>query len=124
MSDEIQVNLSVRVEKANKLWSFTPGQFTQDLTTARRGGNDQLIGLTPEVLTDGDVAAPRLCVLRNLDATNYVTVGPQSSTTATMEPTMRIPAGASVLLWLDPTVVLMAMANTAAVNLEVNIWDT
>ena len=124
MSDEIQVNLSVRVEKSNKLWAFTPGQFTEDLTTARRGGNDQIVGLTPEVLSVGDVVAPRLCLLRNLDATNYVTVGPQSSTTSTMEPTMRIPAGASCLLWLDPTVILMAMANVAVVNLEVNVWDT
>lgn len=125
MANEITISTTVKLSKGNFSHTFSPGQLQADLTTARRGGNVQSIGTaSPEALTIGDVAAPRLGILRNLDATNYVTVGPQSSTTSNMEPMLRIPAGHFVILWLDPTVTLMAKANSAAVNLQVDIFDT
>lgn len=125
MANEITIVASVRISKGNFLWEFNPGQKQADLTTARRGGNVQTIGTgAPEALTDGDVSTPRLAILRNTDSTNYVTVGPQSSTTSNMEPMLRIPAGHYVMLWLDPAVVLMALANTASVDLQVDIFDT
>lgn len=125
MSNEITISATVKLSKGNFSYTFQPGQLQADVTTARRGGNVQAIGTaSPEALTIGDVAAPRLAILRNIDPTNYVTVGPQSSTTSAMEPMLRIPAGHFVLLWLDPSVTLMAMANSASVNLQVDVFDT
>jgi hypothetical protein len=41
-----------------------------------------------------------------------------------MEPMLKLAAGQFSLLWLDPAATLMAMANTASVALQVDIFET
>lgn len=124
MSNEITINATVRVENGNLKYDFIPGQLQADQTTARRGGHIQTIGTaSAEVLSFGDVSSPSLCILRNIDSTNFVTVGPQNGTTSDMEPTLKLAAGRFAVLWLDPSVTLMAQADTAAVDLQVDVFE-
>ena len=123
MANEIRLSLAVEIVKGYLNYSFNPGQINVDLATGRRGGHIQTIGTVEEDLDLGDVTSPGLCILRNLDTTNYVTIGPKVGTTAIMEPIIKLKAGQPAILFLDPTVTLVAQANAAPVSLQVDVFE-
>ena len=123
MANEIRLSLGVEITKGYLSYSFNPGQINVDLTTARRGGHIQTIGLTEEDIDVGDVTSPGLCILRNLDTTNYVTIGPKVGTTNLIEPIIKLKPGQPAVLFLDPTVTLVAIANAGAVSLQVDVFE-
>ena len=123
MANEIIVSLTVQVTKDNLSYIYSPGTLTADLATARRGGHVQTIGTSAETVSLGDVATPTLGIFRNLDASNFVTIGPQVGTTLLIEPFLKLLAGQVALVWLDPAVVIMAQADTASVDLQVDVFE-
>jgi len=124
MSDEIKLNINAVVENDNFKWDFRPGQLKVDQSTARRGGHAQTIGIAAdEVLDIGDVSTEGYCFLRNLDDTNYITWGPQNGTTSDMEPCGKLKAGEIAVFRIEPGTVLMAMSDTAAVDLDVTVLE-
>ena len=62
-------------------------------------------------------------MLKNLDTTNYITIGPKVGTTALMEPMIKLKAGQPAILFLDPTVALVGQANAAPVPLQVDVFE-
>ena len=70
------------------------------------------VGTAKESLALGDVATPGWCLIRNLDATNYVVLGTDADT-----PFLKLKAGEACLFRMAGTT-LSCKANTAAVNVE------
>lgn len=74
-----------------------------------------IVGTSEEVLSLGDIVTPGACIFHNLDTTNYVDIGPTSG--GALVPMIRLKPDQYAILWLTPTVVLRAQANTANVKL-------
>ena len=126
MADEITVRFSARVLNGNMDESFGPGQITIDQSVQGQGGHVQEIGLTEEALDVGDIGVGTIntegCLyLHNLDATNYITYGPQVGT-GSMEAMGKLKAGEIAWLRLSPGVVVLAQADTAACKLDVRLY--
>lgn len=78
------------------------------------------IGTTHEAIPMGDVATQGWAFFKNLDATNFVTIG--IVVTATYYPMLKLKAGEFVLVRLS-TNTIYAKADTAACQLDFIIFD-
>jgi len=83
--------------------------------------NVQIIGTSAEALTTGDIATLGIAMLENLDAANFVDVGPDDG--GTMKDFMRIEAGERYPVRLKPGITVKAKADTAPVRLLVTLYD-
>ncbi len=123
-ANAISLNLNVNVRNGSFVDSFNPGNISASQATPGRGGQTQSIPTTAggtvlnAALPTG--AAEGYCCLQNLDATNYLTWGVQSGgsmvTVGTLNP------GEPAVFRLAAGVVLMAIANAAAVLLDARIY--
>jgi hypothetical protein len=119
MADEIQLAMAINISKdfyvcnINKSW-------TLDLNTAGEGGGIQIIGTSEEAVDFGDVATLGYLYLVNLDATNFITFGPDSGGMVEMG---KLLPGEAALVRLKPGITVMAKADTANCNVLVRCWD-
>lgn len=123
MADEITLNLTFRVNSSgsyDKTFQFNES-FDQ---TGQGGGNPGKvnIGTSEENITIGDITTEGWVVMQNLDTTNFVTVG-VSATTPTLAAMMKIKAGELAVFRMDPAATLRAQADTAAVELQVWVFE-
>ncbi len=117
MADEIRTFAGVTYTNGNHVLNFP--QVTKLITQSTAGGSSvtQTIGTSEEDIALGDIA-PGVVMLRNLDATNYVQIGPKSA--GVMVAMMKISAGQTAGPFvLDSAVTLRAIANTASVKLQI-----
>ena len=123
MANEISIDARMSCKNGSLQLSIVPGGRTVNQAVAR-GGNPGTVsvGTAEQVLTFGDLTTPGYCLMQNLDATNYVAVGPTSS--GAMVAALRLLAGEYALLRLAPAAVYRAKAHTAAVNLLIVALDT
>ena len=121
MANEIQITLGVQVRNGSFLDQFNPGLLQVDQAAIGRGGSVQSIGTSEEVVVFGDVATNGYMVLRNLDAAHYVLYGPEA--TGAMVTMGKLKPGEIAILRVAPTVVMRAKADTAAVLLDVRLYN-
>ena len=123
MANEINIGLNMQVRNGFFSDTANPGTIQVDQAALGRGGYVQDIGFAaPEVVDFGDVTTNGYMYLRNLDETNYVTFGPQSDA-ATIEVFGKLKPGEVALLRVAPTIIMWAQADTAAVKLEVSLFE-
>jgi hypothetical protein len=121
MADEITVSVSVVANKGNHAYSR---KLTDsfDMATGRGGNPGVVTVLTTETaITFGSLVAPRWAVFKNLDATNYVDIGPDSSG---LKNFIRLQPGEFACLPLAPSVSIKGKANTASVDVLVEVQET
>ncbi len=124
MADEIKIRISLNVTNGDFLENYAPGQIDVDQAAIGRYGGVQIIGTTEEILDFGDVSTAGYLFLRNLDATNYLEYGPESAGSgAAMVILGKLKPGEPALLRLSPGVVMRAKANTAAVKLDIRLFE-
>lgn len=110
MANEISASARLRVANGNLKFEYDTG--TQTFTQAAVGGPTPgyvTIGTTEESIAFGELGTLGWCLIKNLDATNYVQWGP-----ATTVYVGRLEAGEFALLRLEPGTTLYLKANTAA----------
>lgn len=118
MANEITVN--ARLECSNGAQEVAIGssdlQFTQ--STARKSSGVQAVGFAAHeaISVHSDVSSKGWAFFRNLDATNYVEIGVDVSTT--FYPLVRLEALEVAQFRVSPSVTLYAKADTASVELE------
>jgi hypothetical protein len=101
---------------------------TQEANTradqTNKGGVQKIqnIGTSEEVVSLTGVTAARAILIKNLDATNFVDIGPESG--GAMVGFARLKAGENCMLPLKPSVVVRAKADTAAVDIEYTVIET
>jgi hypothetical protein len=121
MADEIKANSKLAVINAFYKESLDPGTFT--VTQSALGGFKavQIIGTSAETVVTGDVSTLGWAMFRNLDATNYVEIGPDSTGIVGF---LRLEAGEPAGPFrLKPGITIKAQANTASVKLQVFVLE-
>lgn len=121
MANEIKINTSIRLSKGSNLHQFTPAQLSLTQTGSLIYDNIHAIGTSEETAGPafGDIGTEGLCVIHNLDATNYVHVG-----FATGVYGMRLyPLWAPAMFTLEPNATLYLKANTASCNVRVIVYE-
>jgi len=90
----------------------TPGALSrkQTITTS-----------TPQAISFTGLTTPRWVMFKNNDATNYITLGPDSTG---MVAFARLLAGESMLFPADPSVTIKAQAHTASCDLLISALET
>ena len=121
MADEIKITQSVRLVKSALKHEFTPPQLSLTMTGSLVSDVVQSVGTSEETTgpTFGDFGTEGLCIVYNLDPTNYVQVG-----FATGVYGMRLRgAGAPAIFFLEPNATIYLKANTAACNVRVIVYE-
>lgn len=121
MADEISLNIQLTAENGDLKEQFYPGSIS--ITQSALGLHAPVIsiGTTQESIATGDISTLGVVVGRNLDATNYITIGP--TTGGTYHPMQRVKAGETFAYRLEPGTVLAAKANTAPCKLQLKIFE-
>lgn len=121
MADEIKLTVQADVVNGSFKDRFQPGQVA--ITQAAVGAHRPVVsvGTSEEDLSLGDVGTAGICVLRSLDATNYVTYGPRGYTgggdiTAASNATPIVITSATHGLANGDTVVVSGVGGNTAAN--------
>lgn len=115
MAKEIFASLSYAARKSGAAIEFD-GTFNTDMSGDDIINATQVIGTSSETLNLGEISgAPGSLVIKNLDATNFVTIGGDSGLTVF---SLKIPAGK--FAFIQPTSgTIYAKADTAAVRVQI-----
>jgi len=121
MANEIKILQSIRLAKGAMKHEFAPAQLSLTQTGTLVYDVVSSVGTSEETAGPafGDIGTEGICVIYNLDTTNYVQVG-----FATGVYGMRL-LGASVpaVFHLEPNATLYLKANTAACNVRVIVYE-
>lgn len=120
MANEITLTSKMSVSKGNFVTALEVSGLkrTQDAIGATQGVLS--IGTSEETISAGDVGTLGYAMFRNLDETNYVDIGPDSTGLVGF---IRLEPGDVAMLRLKPGITIKAQANTAAVKLQVLILE-
>lgn len=121
MTGEIRISESIRLLKGAMKHDFIPTALTLDQTGALVYDSVHSVGTSEETAGPnfGDIGTEGLCVIYNLDMTNYVQVG--FSTTVYG---MRLRgASAPARFFIEPGATLYLKANTAACNVRIIVYE-
>lgn len=123
MADEIKLRIKLSLENGNLKELFDPGEISITQTTARVHCPVINVGTTEEVLSLGDITAGSegYVAFRNLDSTNYVQIGVTSA--GAMVASIRLKAGQAAVFPMEPSQTWRAKANTAAVDLQMKLFQ-
>lgn len=120
MANEIQFASSLTVTNGGATAAQTVnGQATQ--TTPGVLQNRQTITTGGTTISFTGLTAARWILIKNVDAANYVDIGPDSTGLVALA---RLKAGESMQFPIKPSVTLKALANTASVIIEVTALET
>lgn len=123
MANELKLTVQLTYENSYLKDTFTPG--TVNITQSALGEHAPVVIVAStgeENLVTGDISTLGLVVGRNLDATNYVTIGP--STGGAMYPFLRIKAGEPFAFRLEPGITWRWRANGSAVKMQVKLFES
>lgn len=116
MADEITVSSSLIVDNGSFDPAWSTGSQSVDQAAAGGGAPGFVnIGTSEEAISFGDVSTPGWAFIRNIDATNYVDIGPDSG--GSMVAACRLKPGEGFAIRLHPSSTWRGQANTAAVDL-------
>ena len=123
MANEKTVSITLSVKNGDLDRTSKVNNLKLDQTNARAASDTQTVGTTEELLAVGDLTTPAECYLRNLDATNFVTVGVKPA--STYYPVFRLKANSKMPLCglIESGVSLYVKADTAACDIDKLILD-
>lgn len=124
MAQEITVTGSLSITNGSLKSSMAPTSIKPNQTTqlAQCGAVSCPTADTVFDLTGITANSTRWVMIQNLDPTNYVEFGPTSG--GAIIPMIKLLAGEFCLFPMSPSVVLRSRANTAAVKVRFEMYDT
>ena len=120
MADEIAITLAVSVTNGNFLDNINMGTLQFNQSNEGVDGSVVEIATSETTISLSDLTTEGYMLLRNLDTTNYIDIGPDSTGQVDF---IRLLAGEVALFPLTPGPTVKATANTAACNLFVRAWE-
>ena len=115
MASELTLTISAALVNGTLVDSFTPATLAIDQSTSVISNQVRTIGTSAETVDFGDVASEGYLFVQNHDATNFVTMGPDSTGQVTL---IKLKPGEVAAMRLLPGVVLKATADTAICNVQ------
>lgn len=121
MANEIQLQIQAKAANGNFIDQFTlGGQLQIDQAVAGSDGGVVSVATSETTISLSRLTTEGYCFLRNLDATNYIEYGPDSTGMVAIG---KLKPGEAAVLRLKPGITLKAQANTAACKLLVKCWE-
>jgi len=124
MADEITVAASLTVTDQNSTFAlprFGTTQLQADQANPGILHFTQNIGTSAETVDTSSMTNEGWCIMKNLDATNYITWGPDSTGQVTIG--RILPGEQAGPFQLEPGITLKATADTAACDLEILVLE-
>lgn len=123
MANELTINVAAECVNGSFRSRFDLGNALKvDQAAIGAAAGVVNVGTSEEDLAHAELSVPGYAFFRNLDTTNYVTIGPKSG--GAMVPLIKLKAGEVALMRLAPSVTIRAAANTAAIKLQMLILET
>jgi hypothetical protein len=130
VSNEISINISNSLTNPTSAStgtqlkdSFAPGTFKFNQATQLLFSEAITCTTSDTLITFTGVTTQGWCMLQNLDATNYVTVGPNNSG-AILNFVRLVAAGGQACFQLDPSAGFRVQANTGSCKVLIKVWNT
>ena len=120
MANEITVTGKISCTNGNFSETRNVSSLRRDQAAIGSASGVQVIGTSEETVTVGDVGTLGYAYFRNLDATNYVDIGPDSTGIVGF---IRLEPGDFCILRLKPGITIKAQADTASVKLDKVIFE-
>lgn len=120
MADEISMIVDLTLDNGNVEHDFRPDSILIDQSTARFVDTVLDIGTSAETISFGDISVKGMVVLQNLDSTNYIQYGPDSTGQVTLG---RLNAGEVAAFRMDDSATLKATANTATCKMRMIAYE-
>ncbi len=121
MTNEITATFSMIYANGESEDNIAPIQTTTDQTTEGVYSNTQTIGTSAETVVIGaDIVAHGMCFVKNLDATNFIEVGPDSTGIVNF---FKLLPGQWAWFPLHPSATVKAKADTADCKLFIKLLD-
>jgi hypothetical protein len=122
MANEITTSISLVLRNGFLRSDFKPAKILTTQTTGAIFDVSPTIATTETTVTITGLTTPKICILQNLNATNYCELGFATTTT----PIKLFPTGTglpNIITLNTGTTVLYMKANTAAVKVRVMVLD-
>lgn len=121
MANEITLGVTGRVVNGSFVDTIgTNGNLQIDQAASGADGGVVSVTTSETTISLSRLGTEGYCFLRNLDATNYVEFGPDSTG---MVAVGKLKPGEFALLRLKPGITLKAQANTATCKVLVKCWE-
>lgn len=121
MANEIKVTTYLKCTNSYFVDNWTPSELSVTQSAIGAAGGVQTIGTSAEALGVTDLVAVGYARFRNMDATNFVQIGPYIS--STFHPALKLKPGEQAVCRLDPTNPWYAKADTASIKLQYLILE-
>lgn len=121
MANEFTYTTRFAVDNGNFEQVIDFGSLRDDQAGIGMHGGVVIVGTSEEDLATGDISTPGWLVIRNLDATNFVTYGPKSG--GAMVAFGRLNAGDCHRVYLKSGVTLRWQADTASVKVQTALFE-
>ena len=121
MANEITVEVALTCTNGNLVVPRKGYNISITQSSALRQATTQIVGTAAggEAVLLGDITTAGCFIARNLDSTNYVELGIQNG--GTFYPLLRLNAGEAMVARFAQSITPYARANTANVNLDIEI---
>lgn len=128
MADEFTLSINLRLANGSFKDSFNPGALAIDQAAAGKWSNVVNIGTSEEDVTLAELTTEGICVLQNLDATNYVEWGKKDGSNnmqaiGRLGPTTNDGACPVAVFGFNPGATLRMKANTAACEVLITVYE-
>ncbi len=120
MANEIKIKTTLTADNGFSASHVTSVSANQ--TLAGSVLKRQTVPTSDTVISLTGVTTPRMISIKNLDATNYIDIGPTVG--GAIAPCARLLFGEPLVMPLTPSVVLRGQAHTASVTIEYFIVET
>lgn len=121
MANELQITLSSTFTNGSLKDTIASATLNVTQTTQGFHGPCVSVGTSEEDFDDGDVATLGWIYMKNVDSSNYVQWGPKSA--GAMVAMGRLKAGEWAIFRMEPGITLRWVANTAAVKVQVKLYE-
>lgn len=121
MANEFTITSKIVLANGNLNDRWDNGSVSLTQTTKGLHAAVESVGTSEEDISYGVLGTPGLIVIRNLDATNYITYGPKSG--GSMVLMGKLAAGQTAMFYLGASVTLRWIANTAACLVAYKVYE-
>jgi hypothetical protein len=123
MTGEIGVTLRVKTVKDSFQSDFNPGSQAIDQNAIGSDGGVVSVSTGGTTLVMDKVTTLGVFTVTNTDASNFITIGPSTSTGSAPHPFQKVKPGESHMLRLVPGIITRAVADTAAAKLQFAVLE-
>lgn len=120
MADEFTLNINGQINKS-PMFELLQGAYSIDVSAIGLASGIQVVGTSAEAVVTTDVSTFGWAFFQNMDATNFLLIGPDNG--GTMIDFVKLKPGEPAVLRLKPGITIKAKADTLACKMLYKIFE-